>query len=213
MKWPVELWALVIVLLTASATAAVREHRLALILTGFGLLFLLMVMQFLTSRPESKQKSSPPSEWRSIGSITLSGSLLVSDRWDSANSLTLDTPPGIYQARVLAQDDGTGRPMASGLILSNSSAGSFQPAAVEVSVDTGVLVLLDSARNGITPEMVKKSVRAMLAGSTKADGAVFVLDPSGVARGMVVESGWGDGIYLLEVRKGSHGVEIATIFT
>lgn len=123
-----------------------------------------------------------------------SGLLLVGDQWGpNRNDVTLKiAQPGQVEFAV-AVDGG----IVTELVLRASSS-PFESAEIRIAVDTGFISLFDSAwmDRGLSERSISKDVKAVL--SSHEPLHLVVRDSAGVPAGLVVASGLGNGVYVLE---------------
>jgi len=214
MKSTADLWGLGIIFTAAIVAWRWKEHRLAVLLTGVLLMVMLGVAQFLRSRKRKlpRRKKSPVSS-QQIGQVSfLSGRVFVSDKWEFARGELLDTAAGTYEVMVTIDSD---EMVVTSIAFRGPADETGTNFDLHLSVDTGVAVIIDSTAepDGVTTKAVQQiTTRLLKRNDEEAPGAALIPDKAGIARGVVVETGWGDGIYTFQRRQIGGRTEITASF-
>ena len=217
MKSPADFWGPAVIIATAIVGWRWREHRLGVFATGLGVLMLLGVIQCVRSRPRISPRGNVRSERQQIGGVFFdSGRVFLSDQWTYTRGEPIEVPAGIYEVAVDVQRDGDGATITSLKLVSASAAREPRASDVRLSVDTGAAVIIDgdAANHGITVKDVREiTARLMDRDDPEAAGWAMISDSRDIPRGIVVETGSGDGIYVFRFQVSAAGAEICASFS
>lgn len=125
--------------------------------------------------------------------LTQGGLLLVGDQWGPGrNKGELKVAPGRVEFTVSVRGK-----LVSSLVLRAAAPG-FDTTHLRVAVDSGFVAFFDAAweERGLSEKSIAKDIKAVLSSSDPLH--LLVRDRSGVPAGLVVGSGFGDGVYTLK---------------
>lgn len=179
-----------------------KSVRLFVLSLAFGMLILGLIIENVIAK-KPKKKIQKHKEIVEFGRILISsGKLRVTDKWDVQKADSVSFDPGEYSVilNTLLDENGmhvTGLNLRA-LEYTNSLG---QEQSMDVSVDTGVLTIIDSdsEKDGITPKRIKTATLDLL--ESEDLPARLLTDENGIARGLVVETGYGDGIYRVDITR------------